>query len=298
MRFALLLLLAAPALAQPEWRTTPTGPAVSVDVLTALGDDLTGDVIEGLDDMAPGARFEMVSTAVVVGGRVPLASGWTVVAEVPVSFSRMTARGFGTAFSGNDSFSSDGLSLGNPYVGVERRVLPSLALGGGVRVPLARYDDESTDTPGWLGGLTADPERFEAYLPEIATVSVLARFEPTLGPARLRMRLAPTVHYDTAEDFFGQDQFSRAGVVLGYSVQAETDLRPFTLSAGVVGRPILSGERYELFETSAAAVLGAQAKVGGVRPGVGVRVPLGLDDVPAPFRSDATVGFSLEVPVR
>ena len=84
-------------------------------------------------------------------------------------------------------------------------------------------------------------------------------------------------------------------VLLGYGVRVEGDVQAVTLHGGVVGRPILTSNRFEIFDSVATATLGASVTVAGVRPGLLARVPLD-DSIYA--TSDATIGVTLDVPIR
>ena len=294
---ALLALLVSSAVAaQPAWRVTPAGPAVSVDALLALGDDQT---ISGPDGVLLSSAVGVTSLAVTVTARVPVGAGVTVVTDLPVAYMRYAVPNVPSL--GVQSRSEDDVVFGNPYVGAEAGAGRGLTLGAGVRLPLSRFDrsGEFQDPAqfGHYGGFTADRERFEAYFPEVLTVSALARYEPVAGPVRLRLQLAPAYLADVSgDDPFGDPDFGKTGLALGYGAQAEVGAGPVALSGGVMGRPVLTGQRFELFSSDATAVVAAVATLGPVRPGVIVRVPLDRDRFA--FRSDATVGVSLDVPLR
>ena len=289
-----LLAVAASASAQPDWRPVPDGPSVSVDALLALGDDLDGAFLTPDGRPVRGADIGVVSSAFAVGGRLPVGGRWAAVAELPFSYARFSTPDVPAL--GVEASAEDDLAVGNPYVGVEGRVKPGLAVGGGVRLPLARYGDAATSF-AWQGGYTADAERFEAYLPQVLTVSASARYEPSLGPVRLRLRLAPAFLTDVSgEAFFGDPDPARTGLALGYSALVEAGAGALAVSGGVLGRPIVAGERFELFDATAALALGARVRSGPAQPGVLLRVPLDRDRFY--LGSDATVGLSLDVPLR
>ena len=275
----------------------PVRPSPSTRYV-ALGDDFE-DAFTSPDGQPLPGSVDVVSSALVVTARVPVGAGVTVVADLPVSYARFASPDVPAL--GIEAGSEDDVVVGNPYVGAEAGVGAALTVGGGVRLPLSRFDRiggfQDPAQFGWFGGFTTDPERFEAYLPEVLTVSALARYEPLAGPVRLRFVLAPAYLADVSGDEpFGDPDFGTTGLALGYAVQAEVPVGPVALSGGVLGRPILAGERFEVFSVDAALAVGAAATVGPVRPGVLVRVPLDRD--PFPFDSDATVGLSLDVPLR
>lgn len=297
---ALLALLLAPAAASAQvlWRAAPGGPTVSVDALVALGDDYESAFTSPEGRPLDGS-VGVVSSAVTLTARVPVGAGVSVVADLPFSYSRFSTPDVPAL--GIEAGAEGDVDFGNPYLGAEAQVRPDLALGAGVRLPLTSdYRDDGTVDPaefGWQGGLVADRERFEAYLSDVLTVSALARYEPVRGPARLRLLLVPTYLADfSSETFFGDPNPPRTGLALGYGAQAEVETGPVAVSGGVVGRPVLTGERFELFSADAALTAGLRAVAGPVRPGLLVRVPLDRDRFA--FESDATVGFSLDVPLR
>ena len=282
---ALAVLLATAAAAQTDWRPVPSGATVSFDALAAVGDDFGVEVVDDQGRVVGEDVVRVSSRVALLAARVPVGA-WTVLAEVPVA-----RVGFAGATPEGGTYDQTDVAVGNPFVGVERSV-GRWAVGGGVRVPVYRYD---TRAFGWQGGATADRERFEAYLPDLLTVSASAATSGALAPSvRLAARLAPALVVDVsgAENAFGGDP---TGLVLGYGVRAEGAVGPLALHGGVVGRPVLSGDRFGAYGATATAVAGASARVAGVRPGVLVRVPVGTSEF---FRSDATVGVTLDVPLR
>ncbi len=294
MRLSLLALVlaASAASAQPEWRAPVAGPSVSLDVLYAVGDNLDIEVTNDRGEIVVvrDNTVGVVSTAVLLSGKVTVGPRWAVRGEVPLAYSSVSG-----PLPGGDTFDQSDASLGNPYLGVEVRLRPEVVLGAGVRLPLFN-DPTDVDQFGWQGGVGADVERFEAYVPDVLTVSASADVTPRLGDsARLRLRLAPAVVSDVsgAENVGGRDA---TGLLLGYAVLGEVDVRAVTLRGGVTGRPNLTGDRFQVFETTATLAAGATVDVGGVRPGVAVRVPLDRDRLyVAP---DAAVALTLDVPFR
>ncbi|WP_420455579.1 hypothetical protein [Rubrivirga sp.] len=289
MRLSLLALVlaASAASAQPEWRTHPARPSVSLDALYAVGDD---DLVATDDQGNLVGTVDAVSSVLLLSGRVPVGARWGVRAEVPLAYTRFSGpNGLGGVLDESDT------AIGNPYVGVEASVGRSVVLGAGVRVPLFN-DVAESEGFGWQGGLGADFERFEAYVPDLLTVSASAVYARALGPAvRLRGRLTPAVVADVS----GAENANGPGttdVVVGYGLQAEADVRAVALRGGVVGRQFLTGRRFEAFETTATVVAGATVEVVGIRPGLLVRVPLDRDRFY--LDPDATVGLTLDVPLR
>lgn len=293
MRFLLLTaLLATAASAQPGWRAVPTGgPVVTLDALYALGDDIpftSAESPEPGDDV-----LGVQSWAVVLGARVPVVGRLAVVGELPVAG---VAYDYPEVGSGRDvpgvEFGTSDVALGNPYVGAEWAAGPALAVAGGVRLPLVTMGNEF-DAHGWEGGLRADAERFEAYQPDLLTVSAAVRYTPALGErARARLRLEPALLVPSDDD-----RDADPDLVLGGGLGADVAVGAATLSGGLLGRYIVTDGHFgasDLFDVDAVAVLGASVEVGGVRPGLDLRVPL-YDPV---FGQDAAVGLRLDVPLR
>ena len=293
----LALLVASAAAAQPGWRPVPEGPSVSVDALVALGDDfpLIGNAA---DPTAEAGRIDIVSSALLIGARVPVTGPWTAVVEVPVAYARYTFEGGppvepepGLPTVDPSDFDGADVGLGNPYLGAELRATRALTVGLGVRPPLAREQAPPTGTAeGWQGGLRADVERFEAYLPRALTLSGTARLDAPVGSVgRVRLSVDPALVIDT-DEFRSGDQ-DKATPVLGYALHGDLRVGPATLSAGLVDRA-LYGDRYRLFETNPTVVLGVAADVAGVRPGVLLRLPTDGQL----YGTDATLAVTLDVP--
>ncbi len=294
MRLSLLALalVATAASAQPGWSPPVAGPSVSLDVLHGLGDDFDSEVYDDQGRPVGTETARFTSVAVVVGARVPVGR-WTLVADLPLSYAGLSAPASGEF----PASSEDDLTVGNPYLGVEAAVRPGFAVGGGVRLPLFHYTEGEFVAPGRFGrdgGLTADPGRFEAYMPGVLTVSAEVRYAVPVGPARLRLRLSPSYLAEVSDVGLSGDP-DRTGLALGYGVLADVDARGATVFGGVVGQPV-SGEWVGLFSVGAAAVAGVSAPVGPVRPGLAVRVPLDANDLF--YQTDATVGLRLDVSLR
>ena len=301
VRFSFLLALlagavpsgvAASASAQPMWRPALDGPSVSLDVLTGLGDDYDSEFYDDQGQIVGTETVSVTSMAFVVGARVPVGP-WVFVADLPFSYAGVSAPAVGRLPGGSE----DDLTVGNPYLGAETAVRPGLAVGGGVRLPLFHYEEDGAVAAGRfgeVGGLTADPERFQAYQPGVLTLSAEARYTARVGPARLRVRLAPSYLAEVSDIRIDGDP-DRNGLALGYSVLADIGVRSATVSGGVFGQPVV-GEWFSLFSIGATAAAGVSVPIGPVRPGLAVRVPLDSNDLF--YKTDATVGLSLDVPIR
>ena len=289
----LLALLATAASAQTLGRAPAAGPSVSLDALLAVGDDQSVFLTDDQGRSLGNVRVRVTAAVLAVSARMPVGRTWTAVAEVPLAYVSYDDREIQERLDDGVARLASGAALGNPYLGAEARPRPDLVVGAGVRLPLARYEDPDPSnegsTDGFVGGLTADAERVEAYLPNVAALRVAAEYQPRLSPALgLRLHLAPTV-------FLGVRDDDRRDLGLGYGLLADLGSGPLAARVGVTGRRFLRGdEGFGFFDTTLAAALSASLEVGGVRPGVVARVPL-TGDV---FGADAVVGLSLDVPVR
>lgn len=293
----LAVALAASAAAQPGWQPLPEpGPALTLDLLYALGDDREVVSTDFPDPFAP-EPFEVgiTAAALVVGGRVPVGGGVSLVGELPLGY---YAADFpdGLEFGGFQPRDASSLDAGNPYLGAELRVRPSLAVSGGVRLPVVEFDPRRRTSSGSQGGLVAETERFEAYVPDLLTVSAGVAAAPEVAPGvRLTARLDPALLVPTESD---EGRGARgADVAVGAALGVEAAAGPATLSLGLFGRRLLTdgyfGE-FDVFDTDGLLTAGAALEVGGVRPALTVRVP--LDD--SVLGQDATVGLHLDVPLR
>ena len=290
-----LLAATAAASAQPDWRPPSGAPSVSLDVIAALGDDLQ---VADVDGVGVGT-VETTTSALLVSGRIPVGPV-TVVAELPFAYvnystgslSSYDRTGESTGIGGADAI------VGNPYVGV-RVSTASASLEGGVRLPLSTGDPYDTFADASVVGPTLDPERFEAYLADVATLSLDARLGRDVVPGvRIEGRLAPALLTETgdAPDCRACDTVTNGfDVQLGYGVRVVADAGLARLHAGVGGRRSVTRNRFEAFDRDASLSLGASLARAPVRPGVLVRVPVSPGTY---FGTKAVVGLSLDVPLR
>ena len=284
MRLLLVLVLsslAVAAAAQTLGRPPADGPSASLDVLTALGDDLTATDVDVDGQLTPAVPVDVTSVAAALSARVPVSGAWTAVAELPVAYSRVD-------FSNAGGETGSDAALGNPYLGAEVRLRSDVVVGGGVRLPLAPAENGDAA----YGGLVANVEQVEAYLGRTASLGVAIRYTPRLTRALgLRLRLAPTLVASTDRERDG-----RTDVGVGYGLHLDARRGPLAASVGATGRQFLSDglDGYGLFQADAAVALAASVDVGGVRPGLVARVPL-ADEVAS---GAAAVGLSLDVPLR
>ena len=289
---ALALLLPVVAAAQPGWRATPDGPSVSADLLYAVGDDPEALVTDEVGNVVESEDVAVTSAALALAVRLRVSSRLLAVVELPLSYTSIAFSELSAA-SAFDLEDEANAGVGNPYVGAETQLRPDVSLSAGVRLPLAS-NDLTSGAPAFSGGLRTEMERFEAYLPDTFSALVAVSATRALGDRlRARLRLEPAVLIPTTEE----TSESGADVAVGYGAWLEGAAGGVDLGAGVYGRRFLTDNRYgtvEVFDVDAVASLSASVAVGGVRPSVAVRVPL----TETAFGQDATVGLSLDVPLR
>lgn len=293
MRRLLLLfaLLATAASAQPGWRAVPAGgPVVSVDLLYAFGDDIEVTSATGEETAQ---ALGVLSTSVLVGARVPVTGRITLVGELPLGYITYDYTDLDLPPGVPVPEDTDGAALGNPYLGVEVAVGPELAVGGGVRLPFVEEGDFRAPQ-GWQAGMATEIERFEAYFPDLLAASAAVAFTPALSErVRARLRLEPTLLVPFEEE--GTE--NGADLALGVGAALDARVGAATLSGGGLGRRILTSGRYDLdglFDADAVATLGLAVEVGGVRPGLDLRVPL----YDTALGQDATLAVRVDVPLR
>lgn len=290
--FALLLTTAAAA--QPGWRALPDadGASLSFDVLYALGDDLSLPLTDVEGNPVEQEEIGIFASAFVIGARVPVSARVTLVGELPfayygIDYPEPVMDVVGVEDSGD-------LGAGNPYVGAEVRLRPDLALSAGIRVPLAD-EGNRLGASGWQGGIVAETERFEAYLPDTFTASISVVATPALTEqVRARIRLEPAILVPT-----GDNTDSEADLAMGAFLGLDAVVGSTTLSGGVLSRRTLTNGRFGdlrdigVFEADATATLGVTVNLGTIRPGLDLRVPL----YDTTFGQDATVAVRVDVPL-
>jgi hypothetical protein len=202
---------------------------------------------------------------------VPLGAPFRLVGDIPLSHLASDDE-FGTASQ---------TSIGNPLLGVE---LPSGNWSGefGVRIPLVSGENRDA---AFVGGAT-DSDRLEAFIDDAIPVIAAVNYYTERRPGLIaRVRLGAVVWLPTASGFETELSATYTGQV-GYG----TDV--FTFLGGFTGRVIVSepGD----FGSRSLNQLGfsAIARVGRVRPGLHLRLPLDYDlkDV-----LDAVFGISVAV---
>lgn len=268
---ALTLTTASVAVAAPSQAQNlllPPAPEKGVSLETTYTD------FESLDVSFP-------STVTYLAARLPLTAGINAVVDLPFSYARVDLL--------DESETSS--VIGNPYVGVAYAATPALALSLGGRLPLTSADEESFAD---LLALTSDPMRAEAFIQDVVPVTAAAVYTRALSPeVSLRARGGTTGLFftDTVEE--DQDDFE---ATLDYGVSATYATGSGRLSAGLIGRWIATEGDASFGENSLHQLgLAGDVLVGGVRPGVSLRLPLDSD-----FRDVAktSLGVYLQVPVR
>jgi hypothetical protein len=227
-----------------------------------------------------GFEASFPSTVWYVSGRLPLTSGLRAVVDVPFSYAKMDLFGAGAETSSS--------VFGNPYLGVEFAASRQLLLELGTRVPLTTADSESfADMVAFL----ADPQRPEAFLEDMVPLSTAATFQQSLAPGlALRARGGVTALFHTGEESGDPDATLDYGVMGTYTVGAAQ------VGLGVSGRWYTTSDEGGFAENSLHhAGLSADVRLGRIRPGIALRVPLDSE-----YREvvRSTVGVYLQVPVR
>lgn len=230
----------------------------------------TGARTLGLELLRPDLRYGASGLAAFATLRWPFAAYERVVAEVAAA--RCAQR---PAAPGSPGYCppGTGTSLGNPYLGVE--------FGGpdaqwisefGIRFPAA-----SSRSGALIAGLESDIERRDAFVGGAFSVSGYESLRLRVASGfSLRARVGPGLVLGSP-GIYGD-----RGLWLGYAAQVGYDRGRLNLRAGISGR--VQEDQLSQFVLSAAFPLG------GVRPGLSLRVPLdqGFDAV-----GSAVLGLTL-----
>ena len=232
------------AAAQPLWIGDPGRSAFMLEVVKP---DFEGD--DGLT---------FLSTAWFAGGRLRLAPGATLVAELP--FATVKA---------DDAFGGDSESaVGNPYLGLELRMPdPSLHVGLGARIPLVSEEDAAAR----LFGLFADLNRWEAWIDDVVPLYANLQYQ-TLNPDGFGTRAGggPVAWISTGN--------SDSELLGTYTLQAIYRGPRFEGAIGLDGRVLFTeGDPLADGRTQHELVLSASPVIGRSRPGLQLRLPLGGD---------------------
>jgi hypothetical protein len=197
-----------------------------------------------------------------LSARLPLGQGIAFVGELPMATMSVDE---GLLFGEEAS-----TMVGNPYLGVETREVGS---GGwfefGLRPPLASEDEFAL-----FAGLTADVDRWEAFIPNAFFVRAAAhwRDDPRDDGIGADLRVAPSVWIP--EEDADTELFATYGAqVLLHSPQARG-------GAGLSGRWLVTEDDGDFGERSTHQLdIAADFLRGSVRPGLIVRIPLDDDGV-------------------
>ena len=214
---------------------------------------------------------------------------------------------YGIDYPDGDAFGATAdqgaFGFGNPYVGVEVRPYRGGVVSGGLRLPLVQEEpsrgtggreepgDEAIRLEGWQGGLFAESEHFETWLPELFSASVGVGVSTLLtAGVRVEGRTDGTLLVPT-----GDRGNQAADGVLGGGLGLAADAGPTVLRVGVYSRRILTEGRYGessgVFDLDALLTAGVALDLGAVRPALDVRVPL----TGTSFDRDATVAVRLGI---
>jgi hypothetical protein len=220
------------------------------------------------------------STTWFVSGRLPVLPRLSAVVDVPFSYAKLEV-------PGADSETSS--VFGNPYVGAEFAAVPGrVKLEAGLRLPLNTADSESfADVFAVLG----DPQRMEAFMDNTVPVTAAVNLEHAVTSALgVRTRAGVMTAFYTGDDAPDTD------VALDYGAVGTYTAGLARVALGFSGRWFTTADEGDFGENSLHHLgLGADVKVGRVRPGVSVRIPLDGD-----YRDmlGSSVGVYLQVPLR
>lgn len=227
------------------------------------------------------ADFTFPSTVTYLAARLPLRSGLSAVVDLPFSHARVEVL----------DETETSTVIGNPFVGVDYAAARSVGVSLGARLPLTNADEESFAD---VMAFASDPLRGEAFLMDVVPVYAAATYTRALSPAvSLRARAGGTGLFLTETVEEDQDDFE---ATLDYGVSSTYTTGNGRLSLGLTGR-WLATEGEGSYGDNSVHQLGAAGDVlvGGVRPGVSIRLPLDSD-----YRDlmNASVGVYLQIPLR
>jgi hypothetical protein len=216
-----------------------------------------------------------------LGGRMVLNEQFRLIADVPLAHA---------GFDGAGALGSETSTvIGNPYLGVEYVAIPRVSLELGLRAPLTTADETSmADAIGFL----AEPQRGEAFIQDAVPISAAVTLDqPVADAASLRARVGFTSAFYT-----GDDDEETTSTFTDYGVFGNYAVGIARFGAGISGRWHTSADEGSFTDNSIHQLaLTADAKVGRVRPGVSLRVPL---DETHRNVMDYSVGLYLQVPLR
>ncbi len=252
------VLLAGPARTQSVWLSRPEAGSIDIEFLKP--------------DLAGADNQTFLSSGTFITGRF-VSSRLILVGELPLAHS---------GFEGVDSQTA----IGNPYVGLEV-YNPAAAFMAelGLRIPVM---NENKTGAARLGAV-ADADRSEAFASNVWTFTAKFNYlkrSPTNLVLRLRAGPSFFLLTDGAND---TEWFLDYGGQLGYDGPA------FFVLGGVTGRYFASGDG-DLAERTIHHLVGSLGfKVGRIRPGVELRLPLDED---MKDRLDAVIGGTVGIELR
>ncbi len=254
-----LLVVLSPALfGQSLWVSQHTDKAVALELMKPNFD---GD---GGISASSGVGF--------VSLRLPVAPTVVFVGELPF------------AHAGSEIGDVSDNAVGNPYLGVEFHPPGSSVFWDlGVRAPVAPENNSAL----FIGVLT-DQQRWEAFLPNVATVKGAFNFRHR-APTGLvtRLRAGPNIWIPTEEG-------PEVEVVGSYSWQVGYEAAQVSVLGGLTGQAIITEGDMDLGERTthqAGAIVTFVA--GNVRPGVFFQLPLDED-----LRDTVDYVFGLNVSIE
>jgi hypothetical protein len=217
-----------------------------------------------------GSALEFPSFAAYLTGRLSLGPGMALQVELPVAHAKLTAALADLSETG----------IGSPYLGLVLRRPGSPVWGEvGARIPIA------TDNSSSIVGAFADLDRLPAWSSDILPVTALVgyRWSSTWG-GFVAGRGGPGIWIDVGD--------AESEVVLHTSLEAGVESARFAFSGAVTSMTVITtdgglGDR-SLFQGGIVA----EARLGTVRPGVTLFVPLD-DDLGNAI--DLVYGFRLAV---
>jgi hypothetical protein len=235
--------------------------------------------IEGSHSDFKGFEAKLPSSVWFLSGRLPLTQKLSGVVDVPFAHAKLDLVEVGAESNS---------VLGNPYVGIEYAAMPRLLVELGFRAPLTTAAEES-----FADALAAisDPLRQEAFVENLVPVTAAAtmRFPLQYGVS-LRARAGVTGL------LFTGDEAPDNEAAIDYGLAGMWERGIGRVGVGFTGRWFATSDEGSFAENSLHhAGVSADVIVGGVRPGVSLRLPIDKD-----YREfvGPTVGLYLQVPLR
>jgi len=251
-------------------------PAAAQDILPTPS---RGVWLESSYTEFDGEGVKFPTSVTFLSGRFPLSGQTSLVADLPFSHSNIEIAG--------ESESST--VFGNPYLGLEYAASPRLTVEFGTRLPLTSADEESTAD---VMAALANPLRVEAWVTDIVPVTLAANFTQDVAPNfSVRTRIGATAFQYTGD----AEDVDTEGAV-DYGVAGTYTSGNARFGAGLNGRWWATAEGGDFAENTLHTLgLSADVRVGGVRPGLSLRLPLDED-----YREvvKGSLAVTLQVPLR